>query len=120
MDCSLPGSSVHGILQARIQKWVAISFSRGSSQPRDPTWVSCTAGRFFTVQASRETLVVPPPFLTLEEPFCAYVIRKVYLTLRMRNKQFLYLLPLPFSLILPKLLCLTHLPSFFSFLRNLQ
>ena len=35
MDCSLPGSSVHGILQARILEWVAISFSRGSSQPRD-------------------------------------------------------------------------------------
>ena len=38
MDCSLPGSSVHGILQARILEWGAISFSRGSSQPRDRTW----------------------------------------------------------------------------------
>ena len=47
MDCSLPGSSVHGILQARIQEWVAIPFSRGSSQPRDWTWVTCIAGRFF-------------------------------------------------------------------------
>ena len=45
MDCSPPGSSVHGILQARILEWVAISSSRGSSQPRDGTWVSCTAGR---------------------------------------------------------------------------
>ena len=44
MDCSLPGSSVHGILQARILKWVDISFSRGSSQPRNRTsicFVSC-------------------------------------------------------------------------------
>ena len=41
MDCSLPGSSVHGILQARILEWVAISFSRGSSWPRDQTCVSC-------------------------------------------------------------------------------
>ena len=41
MDCSLPGSSVHGILQARILKWVAISFSRGFSWPRDQTQVSC-------------------------------------------------------------------------------
>ena len=49
MDCRPPGSSVHGILQARILEWVAISFSRGSSQPRDRTWVSCTAGRFFTL-----------------------------------------------------------------------
>ena len=46
---SPPGSSVHGILQARILEWVAIPFSRGSSQPRDQTWVSCIAGRFFTV-----------------------------------------------------------------------
>ena len=45
MYCSPPGSSVHGILQARILKWVAISFSRGSSQPRNLTEVSCTAVR---------------------------------------------------------------------------
>ena len=42
MDCSLPGFSVHGILQARIVEWVTISFSRGSSQPGDQTRVSCT------------------------------------------------------------------------------
>ena len=46
MDCSLPGSSVHGIFQARILEWVAISSSRGSSQPRDRTLVSCI-GRWF-------------------------------------------------------------------------
>ena len=50
MDCSPPGSSVHGILQARILEWVAIPFSRGSSQPRDWTQVSCTASRFFTTE----------------------------------------------------------------------
>ena len=49
MDHSPPSSSVHGILQARILEWVAIPFSRGSSQPRDQTQVSCIAGRFFTV-----------------------------------------------------------------------
>ena len=49
MDCSSPGSFVHGILQARILEWVATPFSRGSSRPRDPTLVSCTAGRFFTI-----------------------------------------------------------------------
>ena len=49
MDCSLPGSSVHGILPARILEWVAISFSMGSSQPRDATLVFLIAGRFFTV-----------------------------------------------------------------------
>ena len=47
MDCSPPGSSVHGIPQAGILEWVAISFSRGSSQPRDQTQGSCIAGRFF-------------------------------------------------------------------------
>ena len=54
MDCSPPRSSVHVILQARILEWVAISFSRGSSPPRDRTWVSCIAGRFFTIWASKE------------------------------------------------------------------
>ena len=53
-DYSLQGTSVHGILQARILKWVAIPFSRGSSQPRDWTCVSCMAGRFFTIWATRE------------------------------------------------------------------
>ena len=43
-----PGSCVHGISQARILEWVAVPFSRGSSQPRDQTWVSCIAGEFFT------------------------------------------------------------------------
>ena len=48
-DCSPPGSSVHGILQARILEWVAISFSRVSSRPRDRTQVSCIAGRRFNL-----------------------------------------------------------------------
>ena len=53
LDCSLPGSSVHWILQARILEWVAISFSRGSSQPRNRSWVSRNTGRFFTIWATR-------------------------------------------------------------------
>ena len=53
MDCSLPGSSVHGILQA-VLEWAAISFSRGSSWPRNRTWVSCIAGWFFTDWAKRK------------------------------------------------------------------
>ena len=57
MDCSLPGSSVHGILQARILEWLAIPFSKGSSRPRDRTWVLRIPGRFFTiVWATREAL----------------------------------------------------------------
>ena len=47
-----PGSSVHGILQARLLEWVASSFSRGSSWPRIRTWVSHIAGRFFTIGAT--------------------------------------------------------------------
>ena len=54
MDYSPPGSSVHGILQVRILEWAAIPFSRRSSQPRDRTWFSCIAGRFFTNCATRE------------------------------------------------------------------
>ena len=53
-DCSLPGSSIHGIFQARILEWVAISFSRRSSLLRDWTWVSHIVGRCFTVWATRE------------------------------------------------------------------
>ena len=55
MDSSSPGSAIHGIFQARILEWAAISFSRGSSQPRDRTCVSCIADRHFTVWATRET-----------------------------------------------------------------
>ena len=60
MDCSLPGSSVHGILQARVLEWVAFPFSRGSSQPWDWTQVSLIAGRHFTVWATREALILEP------------------------------------------------------------
>ena len=54
IDCNLPGSSIHGILQANILEWIVIPFSRGSSWPKDQTQVSCIAGRFFTIWASRE------------------------------------------------------------------
>ena len=58
VDCSLPGSSVHGILQARILECISIPFSRGSSQPRYRTQVSGIAGRLFTVWAIREDLLL--------------------------------------------------------------
>ena len=54
MDCSLPDSSVHGILQARILEWVPVPFSRGCSWPRNWTRVYCITGRFFTSWATRE------------------------------------------------------------------
>ena len=58
VDCSLPGSSVHEIFQARVLEWVAIPFSSRSSQPRDRTQVSRVAGRHFTIWATRE-----PPYI---------------------------------------------------------
>ena len=60
VDCSPSGSSDHGILQATILEWVAISFSRGSSQPRDRTRVSHIGGRRFNLWATREALENPP------------------------------------------------------------
>ena len=60
MGCSLPGSSVHGIFQAMVLEWIAISFSRGSSQPRDRTWVSRIVDRHFTVWARRNHQRLPP------------------------------------------------------------
>ena len=67
MDCSPPGFSVRGILQARILEWIAICFSRRSSQPRDQTQVSCIAGRFFTYWATwvSELVKVAQSCLTL-------------------------------------------------------
>ena len=54
MDCDMPGFSVYGGLQARILEWIAISFSRGSCQPRDQIWVSHIAGKLFIVWATWE------------------------------------------------------------------
>ena len=57
MDSSPPGSSVHGIVQARILEWVAFSLSRGSSWPRDQTCISCAAGRFFTSKPPGKVII---------------------------------------------------------------
>ena len=74
MDCSPPGSSVHGILQARILKWVAMPSSRGFSWLRDQTHISCgfcIAGRFFARSAIREV----PGILANETLFCSRTVR---------------------------------------------
>ena len=68
MDCSPPSSSVHGIFQARILKWVAIPFSRGSSPSSDRIQGSCTVGRFFTVWATREAWFFQKSFISIWEP----------------------------------------------------
>ena len=56
IDCSLPGSSVHGLLQARVLEWVAYPFSSWSLQPRKQNRISCIAGGFFTSWATREAI----------------------------------------------------------------
>ena len=62
MDCSLPGSSIHGIFQERILEWVAISFSRRSSRPRDQTHVSCNSciGRWVLYHCTTQEASAPP------------------------------------------------------------
>ena len=85
MDCSLPGSPVHGISKARILEWVAISSSRGSSRARDRNCISCIAGRFFTT-ASLGKPIIPmaiaisytcnffPPFSSFINLFIKYLL----------------------------------------------
>ena len=68
MNCSPPGSSVHGISQARKLEWVALSLSSGSSQPRDWTHVSCTGRRFFTTERLGK-----PSFITYTRPIKSLV-----------------------------------------------
>ena len=58
MDCSPPGSSIHGISQARVLEWVSMPSSRGYSQPRDRPCVSCLAGRFFTTELAGKPMNV--------------------------------------------------------------
>ena len=81
VDCNLMGSSVHGILQTRILEWAAISSSRGSPWPRAWTQVSCKGGRFFTLWATRENLLIPlwisPLLKSLWLPLWAYFLLKL-------------------------------------------
>ena len=81
MDCNPPGSSVHGILQARIQEWVAILFSRGSSQPRIEPGPPVLAGRFFTTEPSGKPHLSGEFFLiySTQKSFIRYAICKHFL-----------------------------------------
>ena len=71
MDFSLPGSSVHAILQAGILEWLAMPFLRGCSQTRDQTWASWIACRFFTIWVTREA-----PYVSV--CLCVYVCIYIY------------------------------------------
>ena len=85
MDCSLSGSSVHGIFQARILEWVTISFSRGSSRPRDQTCisrVSCTGRGVFTTEPpgspTHSSLSQPSLFLPAGSPAAKHAMGAEY------------------------------------------
>ena len=77
MDCSLLSSSVHGVLQAQILEWVAIPLSRGSFWPRDWAWGSYTAGRFFTIWATRKPSISTSLFSSLTQ-WLSYFIKKSF------------------------------------------
>ena len=84
IGCSLSGSSVHGIFQARVLEWIVISFSKGSSRPRNRTRVSPIAGRRFTVWATREALLGVyclslPTALGFKPGYTLETSRKLYL-----------------------------------------
>ena len=81
MDCSLPGSSVHGISQARILEWVAISFARGSSWLRDRTCISCTDMQSPSVLPPRKPLLllqIPLGTRSLRSSWLLFVMKKFY------------------------------------------
>ena len=86
MDYSPPGSSFHGILQARILEWIAISFSRGSSRPRDRTLVSLLAGRRFNLWATREALYV----YTYKHLFAKICTQKIHVCIHMHLHMCVY------------------------------
>ena len=88
MDCSLSGSSVHGIFQARVLEWITISFSRGSSWPRNQTPVSCITGRRFTIWAKAFSKYLLPIY-SLLLCFLNSVIWKTFLKFSIFHAMFL-------------------------------
>ena len=76
MDCSLPGSSVHGILQAGILEWGAMPSSRGPSQPRDQTQISCIAGGFFTLYCLSLSPLLEYKLYVSEDPISLITFRQ--------------------------------------------
>ena len=80
MDCSLPGSSIPWIFQAKVLEWVVISFSRRSFQPRDWIWVSHIVGRCFTIWATREVVTV----IYFCPTVCSLLLSQVLCSLEMK------------------------------------
>ena len=100
--CNLPGSSVHGILQVKILEWVAISLSRGSSQPRGRVQVSCNPGRLVTIWSTRRALSF---FIPFQFPFLFLLFRLFalfFLAYHSFSKELLSAVPSP-PMLLPQL-----------------
>ena len=87
MECSLPGSLVQGIFHARVLEWVAISFSRGSSRPRDQTQVSHIVGRSFTIWATKFTF----PFFAIAIFLLIRFVAKMQLYWRTERIVFMFI-----------------------------
>ena len=116
MNCSPPNFSVHGILQARILEWVAISFSRGSSWPRDLTQVSHIAGRHFNLWTTNLSLSIVFLYffaLIAEEGFLISPCSSLELCIQMGIS---FLLPLLFAFLLFTAICKASSDSHFSVL----
>ena len=89
LDYSLPGFSAHGVFQAGVVEWVAIPFSKWSSQPRDWTWFSCITDIVFSVWATRVTLKLG---FYLKKKFCkCFIVLVIYLP---NYISFIYYLPI--------------------------
>ena len=117
MDCSPPGSSVGGILQAGILEWVAIPISRGSPKLRDWIHGSYIAGRFFTVWATRKTPFLPHSKEPGQCPLPFHLLHLLY-----HPPFFSFLIStLPFYILLVFVfsLCPSHQPTLFSLLKGL-
>ena len=115
MDCSLQGSSVHGIFQVRILEWVTIFFSRRSSQPRDQTQVSRVVGRLFTTGATREVRLTEIVYYSLsyfsvygQRIYISILKLLFYMNVLLVTEKWLLLSICLFSMFLCKLFSYTH------------
>ena len=108
--CSPPGSSVHGIVQARILEWAAMPFSRGSSGPRDLTQVSRIAGRFFTAWATGIFNLDRIIYIYICMCVCIYICMYVCMYVRMYATSSFFSHS-PFNFPSPPLICLSFLHS---------
>ena len=116
MDYSPPGSSVHRVLQARILQWLAMPFSRRSSWPLGRIWVSCIAGRFFTIWATKEPLflvwVTLNSFFSLTFPLHTWTASNSFCLWDLYQSDHFLSFPLLLTWSKPKLPCQSYFNSF--------